>query len=157
MIFVYDLDLTITDKNGGDSIQEAWDTHANYMSIKNMFIQQKLNGHILMVLSRGVRRDVITFLKKVKLFHFFNVVIGAKSKSQNVDNTNAFWGRLKTKYLKAIASVYAGENLLFCDDMLYNVTPARKAGFKVLHIKPAGSRTTVNLMNRYERSRTCTT
>lgn len=152
MLLVFDLDETLTDKNYGDNIEEAWDTRANYDAVKQMLQNQKKDGHLLAILSRGVRRDVIKFLYNVKLLYLFDVIIGAKSISENRDNTNKFWGELKTKYLQALAAVYSDE-IIFMDDMLYNVLPARRAGFKAIHIKPPGSCTTVKLMQRYLNSR----
>jgi HAD superfamily phosphatase (TIGR01681 family) len=152
MLIVFDLDDTLTDFNYGDSVAEAWETRANYDAVKQMLQQQRKDGHTLVILSRGVRRYIIEFLDNVKLLSLFDVIIGAKSISENRDNTDEFWGRLKTKYLKALAAVY-GDEIIFLDDMLYNVLPARRAGFKTIHIKPPGARTTVKLMQRYLNSR----
>jgi HAD superfamily phosphatase (TIGR01681 family) len=148
MLFVFDLDLTITDYNYGESIDEAWEIRSNYNSLKQMLKKQKQNGHVLAILSRGVRRDVIYFLKKVKLLHLFNIVIGAKSIAENIDNSDFFWGNLKTRYLHALRNVY-GDDLVFLDDMMYNIRPARKAGFQVIHVKPPGSMSTVKLIHSF--------
>jgi len=153
MLIVYDLDLTLTDTNYGDKISEAWKSRTNYDAIKQMLQQQQRDGHILAILSRGVRCDVIKFLDNVKLLHLFTVVIGAKSISENRNNTDSFWGELKTKFLKALSTVY-GDDIVFADDKTYNIQPARRARFKVLHIKPPGSQTTVKLMHNYFEQRT---
>ena len=149
MLIVYDLDETLTDKNGGNSISEAWYTRENYNEIKNMLHQQKQKGHTLFVVSRGVRMDVIRFLNESKLFSFFEGIIGAKSIKENRDRSAVYWGKLKTRYLKELTKVY-GNNIVFVDDNLHNILPARKAGFRCIHVNPPGSKSTVALMKKWQ-------
>ena len=150
VLLVFDLDETLTDFDSGDTIAEAWKSRKNYDKVRGMLKHLLSQGHRLAVLSRGVRTDVVEFLENTHLLQFFEVVIGATSESQNRNKTDKWWGDQKTKYLKALKDVFgAGDDMVFVDDMAYNVVPARKAGFTVFHVNPPGSETTVKLVTKH--------
>ena len=145
MLLVFDLDETLTDNNYGNSVKDAWHKKKNYSDVRRMLRSMRKSGHTLAVLSRGTRASVLELLKAVDLVDLFHVVVGARTIAENSDRSDSWWGRHKTSMLHAMKNTFpeAGE-LVFFDDMMYNVEPARKAGFTVVHIDPPGSATTVS-------------
>jgi HAD superfamily phosphatase (TIGR01681 family) len=153
MLIVFDLDLTLTDVNGGNRILEAWHSSKNFHDIKKMLKDLKRKQHKLGIITRGVRNEVIDFLDNVNLLKYFEIILGADSLEENEEETDEYWGEKKRDLLHALKESFnvKDNEMVFLDDMKYNIAPCKAAGFNVIHIEPNGSKKTIELLYRYLR------
>ena len=149
-MYVFDLDETLTDHPSGDTVDEAWTSRRNHVRITQMLQSIRDHGHVVVLLTRAVRTEVLTFLKTVHLLDLFDVIIGADNHTQNWDMTDRWWAIHKTKWLQALNETSDVE-LVFFDDLRINIETAVAAGFTAIQITPPGSKSTERIVRNHLR------
>ena len=152
-IFVFDFDLTLTNKTSDGIIKDMIDyielfgSEAKLLKLKEYFKMITNNGHNIYINTRALTRDISNILKNVELESMITEIKGSKNTDNinipfnmleleqynlnNIDNNDMLWAIKKVIHMNdiMIQEKIGYNNILFFDDSLLNINTAKLNGY----------------------------
>ena len=152
-IFVFDFDLTLTNKTSDGIIKDMIDyielfgSEAKLLKLKEYFKMITNNGHNIYINTRALTRDISNILKNVELESMITEIKGSKNTDNinipfnmleleqynlnNIDNHDMLWAIKKVIHMNdiMIQEKIGYNNILFFDDSLLNINTAKLNGY----------------------------
>jgi len=152
-IFVFDFDLTLTNKTSDGIIKDMIDyielfgSEAKLLKLKEYFKMITKNGHNIYINTRALTRDISNILKNVELESMITEIKGSKNieninipfnmleltqyNLNTIDNNDMLWAIKKVIHMNdiMIQEKIGYNNILFFDDSLLNINTAKLNGY----------------------------
>lgn len=152
-IFVFDFDLTLTNKTSDGIIKDMIDyielfgSEAKLLKLKEYFKMITNNGHNIYINTRALTRDISNILKNVELESMVTEIKGSKNieninipfnmlelaqyNLNTIDNNDMLWAIKKVIHMNdiMIQEKIGYNNILFFDDSLLNINTAKLNGY----------------------------